>query len=166
MRFTYGLFLDKPYNPSDPEHKKRAHKLRTDPTSGEVTVQGGFNTLVQKGQLVKVDSVYRQSVTTVNAFQKPEIHSWEEHLIRYSGSIEDIAFVDMDPYAFDVVGWFECDMPAAAMTRRRGKNGTYWRPEWTVVITLGTVEIKCHIEWVENGVTKRNPVHRIWEDYY
>ncbi|KAG8929077.1 hypothetical protein FRC01_004909 [Tulasnella sp. 417] len=37
-----------PYDPSDPEHKKRAHKLQTDPTSGEVSVPGGFHPLVQK----------------------------------------------------------------------------------------------------------------------
>lgn len=39
------------------------------------------------------------------------------------------------------------------MSRRRGKHGTYWQPEWEVVITLGTVEIKCHIEWEENVST-------------
>ncbi|KIO27478.1 hypothetical protein M407DRAFT_23293 [Tulasnella calospora MUT 4182] len=154
MRFTYGLILGMSYDPTDPEHAKRAHKLRTDPISGRVTVPGGFRPLVRKGELVKVESVYRESVTS-QACQIPEIHSWEQYLVRYSGSIEDITFMDMDPSAFDIIGWFECEMPATAMTRRRGKHGTYWQPQWEVVITLGTVEIKCHVEWNENGARKR-----------
>lgn len=48
MRFTYGLVLGMTYDPTDPEHVKRAHKLRTDPTSGRVTIPGGFSPLVRK----------------------------------------------------------------------------------------------------------------------
>lgn len=44
---------------------------------------------------MKVDSVYREGVTS-KAHRIPDVHSWEQSIIRYSGSIEDITFVDMD----------------------------------------------------------------------
>ncbi|KAG8977961.1 hypothetical protein FRC05_000489, partial [Tulasnella sp. 425] len=157
-RFTYGLALRINYDPSNLEHVKRFHNLQTDPVSGEVVIPGGFCPLVKKGEQVKVDSVYRMRVRS-GAYRAPEFYSWEQSLVRYSGSQDDITFVDMDR-------WFECEMPAAAMTRRKGKHGRYWSAGWEVVITLGTVEIKCQVKWDEKGVQKKTPAHSIWEDYY
>lgn len=115
-----------------------------------------------------VDSVYRMSAQSY-AHRTPESYSWEQSIVRYSGSQEDITFEDMDRMAvtssstllacslialqassFDRIGWFECEMPAAAMTRSTGKHGTHWKAGWEVVITLGSVEIKCHVEWEED----------------
>ncbi|KAG8937827.1 hypothetical protein FRC00_000351 [Tulasnella sp. 408] len=109
MRYTYGVGTQPSYNPSNPEHAARAHKLEMDHVSGITYVQGGFSTLVKK----------------------------------------------VVSRAFDSVGWFECEIPASALTKRTGKYGTYWAVNYEVVITLGTVEIKCHIEWEENGEKKR-----------
>lgn len=52
--------------------------------------------------------------------------------------------------AFREIGWFRCEVPASAMTRRTGQYGTYYAADYEIVITLGTVEIKAHIEWEEN----------------
>ncbi|KAG8996767.1 hypothetical protein FRB90_012641 [Tulasnella sp. 427] len=52
------------------------------------------------------------------------------------------------------------------MTRRNGKYGSYWAASFDVVITLGAVEMKCWIEWEEDGIQKRLPATDIWEDYF
>lgn len=52
--------------------------------------------------------------------------------------------------AFEEIGWFRCEIPASAMTRRTGQHGTYYDVEFDIVIKLGTVEIKAHVEWEQN----------------
>ncbi|KAG9009250.1 hypothetical protein FRB90_008494 [Tulasnella sp. 427] len=165
MRHTYGVSLCPGYEPSNPEHRARTHLLSTDSISGITYVTGGFFTLVKKGELVKVDSVYRQNVQS-SPYRRPEATSWNQHIQKYNGIRDKVTFTDMDPNAFEDIGWFRCDIPASAMTKRTGKNGAYYAVSFEIVITLGTVEIKAHVEWEENGVKKRTPANSMWEDYY
>lgn len=51
--------------------------------------------------------------------------------------------------AFDTIGYFRCDIPASAMKRRTGPRGAFYEVDYDVVITLGTVEVKAHVEWEE-----------------
>lgn len=48
MRYTYGIFTQPCYDPSNSEHSARAHKLDTDSISGITYVDGGFSTIVKK----------------------------------------------------------------------------------------------------------------------
>ncbi|KAG8929074.1 hypothetical protein FRC01_004906 [Tulasnella sp. 417] len=165
MRHTYGISVYPGYNPLDPEHKARTHNLTTDSISGITYIMGGFSTLVEKGQLVKVDSEYRKSVDGAS-HRTPAATVWDQHLERYNGNRENITFIDMDPNAFEDIGFFRCELPASAMTKRPGRQGSYHAVNFEIVITLGTVEIKAHVEWEENGVKKRTPASSFWEDYY
>ncbi|KAG9009248.1 hypothetical protein FRB90_008492 [Tulasnella sp. 427] len=165
MRFTYGVSLRPSYDSSNVEHETRKKSMQTDPVSGIQYIPGGFFTLVKKGQLVKVDSVYREHVHS-EAVRRPEATSWNQSIERYNGTRDNITFSDMDPLAFEDIGWFRCEIPASAMTRRVGKHGAYYAVDYDVVITLGTVEIKAHVEWEENGVKKKTPANSMWEDYY
>ncbi|KAG8954067.1 hypothetical protein FRC04_001051 [Tulasnella sp. 424] len=117
------------------------------------------------GQVVKVDSVYTEHVNS-RACRTPESVTWSQSIQRYNGTRSNITFTDMDPSAFDYIGWFHCEIPASAMTRRTGAHGAYWAVEYDIVITLGTVEIKAHVEWEENGIKKKTPANSMWEDYY
>ncbi|KAG8929076.1 hypothetical protein FRC01_004908 [Tulasnella sp. 417] len=165
MRFTYGVSLEPGYNPSDPEHQARRQRLDTDPISGAKYVKGGFFALVKKGQLVRVDNVYRKHFYSEPS-RKPELESWFQSIERYNGTRDNIRFKDMDSSAFEEIGRFRCDIPASAMTKKTGPHGAFYETEYDVVITLGTVEIKAHVEWKEGGVKKTTPASSIWEDYY
>ncbi|KAG8937829.1 hypothetical protein FRC00_000353 [Tulasnella sp. 408] len=41
------------------------------------------------------------------------------------------------------------------LSRWAGLQESYYAVEFDIVITLGTVEIKAHVEWEENGEKKR-----------
>ncbi|KIO27477.1 glycoside hydrolase family 11 protein [Tulasnella calospora MUT 4182] len=165
MRYTYGVSLEPSYNPSDPEHKARRRTLYTDQISGMQYVKSGFFALVNKGQLVKVDNVYRKRFYSEPS-RKPELTTWSQSIERYNGTRANVTFKDVDPSAFEPIGWFRCDIPASAMTQQTGPRGAFYEVEYDVVITLGTVEIKAHVEWEEGGVKKKTPANSIWEDYY
>ncbi|KAG8922380.1 hypothetical protein FRC00_007507 [Tulasnella sp. 408] len=165
MRHTYGVTLRPSYNSSNTEHQARRDKLERDSISGITFVKGGFFALVKKGQVVKVDSVYREHAHS-QACRTPETVTWFQSIKRYSGTRDNISFVDMDPSAFEEIGWFRCEIPASAMTRRTGQHGTYYDVEFDIVITLGTVEIKAHVEWEQNGEKQRTSANSMWEDYY
>ncbi|KAG9043148.1 hypothetical protein FS837_009947 [Tulasnella sp. UAMH 9824] len=165
MRHTYGVSLQPSYNPSNSEHQARTDKLRTDPISGHTYVKGGFFALVKKGEVVKVDSIYREHVES-EAYRAPEVVTWTQTIERYNGTRDNVTFTDMDPFAFEEIGWFRCEIPASAMTRRTGKHGAYYAVDFDIVITLGTVEIKAHVEWEDNGKKMKTPANSMWEDYY
>ncbi|KAG8929277.1 hypothetical protein FRC00_001494 [Tulasnella sp. 408] len=154
MRHTYGVSLRPWFDSSNPEHQARSSKAEKDPISGITYVDGGFCALVKKGQVVKVDDVYRKSIRS-KARRSPETHTWSQSIERYNGTRDNITFVDMDPSAFEDIGWFRCEIPASASTKRTGQHGTYYAADYEVVVTLGTVEIKAHIEWEENGEKKK-----------
>ncbi|KIO27471.1 hypothetical protein M407DRAFT_232728 [Tulasnella calospora MUT 4182] len=165
MRHTYGVSLRPWFDPSDPEHQARSHMADKHPISGITYLDGGFFPLVKKGQVVNVDSVYRKSARSMG-YRAPEMHTWVQSIKRYNGTQDNITFIDMDPSAFADIGWFSCEIPASAMTREAGEYGTYYVAEFEVVIALGTVEIKAHVEWEENGKKKKTPANSMWEDYY
>lgn len=48
MRHTYGVILDVPFHPEDPEHQDRSQDLKEDPNSGKQYVRGGFSALVTR----------------------------------------------------------------------------------------------------------------------
>ncbi|KIO22616.1 hypothetical protein M407DRAFT_27874 [Tulasnella calospora MUT 4182] len=165
MRHTYGVSLRPWFDSSNPEHQARSHMSKTNPVTGLKNVDGGFFPIVKKGQVVKVDSVYRQGSQSV-ASRAPEMFTNVQPIKRYNGTRENIAFIDMDPSAFADIGWFSYEIPASAMKRQTGQSGTYYTADFEIVITLGTVEIKAHVEWEENGEKKKTPANSMWEDYY
>ncbi|KAG8937832.1 hypothetical protein FRC00_000356 [Tulasnella sp. 408] len=117
-------------------------------------VKGGFFPLVNKNQLVKVDNVYRKHFWS-DPSRTPTMVTWNQSIERYNGTHNNIRFKDVDPSAFDTIGYFRCDIPASAMKRRTGPRGAFYEVDYDVVITLGTVEIKAHVEWEEAGVKKK-----------
>lgn len=75
--------------------------------------------------------------------------------------------MDFTASAFEAIGWFQCEIPASAMTKRTGLlasalgesnwlsrwaglQESYYAVEFDIVITLGTVELKAHVEWEED----------------
>lgn len=64
MRHTYGVILDVPYHPEDPEHQDRSKDLKEDPNSGKKYVRGGFFALV-----TRVSQVYSISSPITNLGQ-------------------------------------------------------------------------------------------------
>ncbi|KAG8945114.1 hypothetical protein FRC04_001180 [Tulasnella sp. 424] len=167
MRHTYGVILDVPYHSDDPEHEERSEDLKTDPITGKKFVRDGFFAIVTRGQLVKVDRVYKERARS-DARRKLEPVRWSQTIQRYSGAAGNVTFMDMDPDGFEPIGSFWCELPASAMTERTGpgKQGVFWAADLDIVITLGTVEIKAYVEWTEKGVKKKTQAKSIWEDYY
>ncbi|KAG9044028.1 hypothetical protein FS837_008864 [Tulasnella sp. UAMH 9824] len=169
MRHTYGVILDVPYHREDPEHEQRQEDLKQDAVSGKKFVRNGFFALVTRGQVVKVDQVYKARAHS-DARRKPEPVRWSQTIQRYKGAAGNVTFVDMDPHNFDQIGSFFCEIPASALTKRTRKKSFwteyYWAVDFDIVITLGTVEIKAFIEWEEEGVRKKTQAKGIWEDYY
>lgn len=55
---------------------------------------------------------------------------------------------------------FSAAIPASALVQRKGKKGTWWpanctwwAADFVVVISLGTSEMTCYVEWTENVST-------------
>ncbi|KAG8903490.1 hypothetical protein FRC01_009181, partial [Tulasnella sp. 417] len=165
MRHTYGVILDVPYHPEDPEHEDRNQDMKEDPNSGKRYVRGGFSALVTRGQLVKVEKIYKERGRS-DARSKREPIRWTQTIHRYSGAAGNVTFVDMDPDGFTPIGSFYCDIPASAMTMHMEGFRSFWAVDLDLVITLGTVEVKAYVEWEEQGVKKRTRAMRTREDYF
>ncbi|KIO27484.1 hypothetical protein M407DRAFT_23298 [Tulasnella calospora MUT 4182] len=165
MRHTYGVILDVPYHPEDPEHQDRNQDLKVDPNSGKQYVRGGFFALVTRGQLVKVDRVYKERGCS-DARPKQEPIRWNQTIQRYSGEAGNVTFIDTDPDGFTQIGSFYCDIPASAMTKHTKGSRTFWAVDFNLVITLGTVEMKAYVEWEDQGVKKRTRAMSTEQEYY
>jgi len=162
---TYGVGgFGRSYDEDDPTHQARRHKMYVSAANGYSYVPGGWECLVQKGDLISVGETYRSDSGFNRRSQ--EAVSFTKTLERYSGTMRDVTFRDMDDEAyFGDVCTFKATLPGSAATLHNGRDGEYWRTEFCAVLTFGTTELQCFVEWEEEGTTRRAEATSVWEDF-
>jgi len=114
---------------------------------------------------VKETEVYRRRLC--GEYEKREAQKDVTILQCYKGEQEKIQWVDEDPGEFKIhsgsllsqascqfVGGFrmlctfEALLPPDAMVKQKSRQGNeYWAVPYDVVISFGTTEFKCYMEW-------------------
>lgn len=124
--------------------------------------------IVFQGDTIKADAVYRTALEKLLSTNDPV--EFSTTIERYTGSLTDISFRDMDTSksypvqelrrypltnvkpasSFYQLCTFSAKIPSTALAQRYGTTGWYWYVPFEVVINLGTSELTCHLEWKEN----------------
>ncbi|KAG8959832.1 hypothetical protein FRC03_007436 [Tulasnella sp. 419] len=154
-RHAYGVYINPAYRDSNPQHVQRKKAVYENPISGKSYVQGGFYAHVKKGVSVQETQVTRISLDKYVATKTRTEAQLD--LIRYVGDDPDIHWVDEDPLNFEQVCVFSARIPANALIPESNVGTTNhgnacWRVTYDAVVSFGTTEFKCYIEWKDRQV--------------
>ncbi|KAG8918710.1 hypothetical protein FRC02_002157, partial [Tulasnella sp. 418] len=156
-KWTYGVYMSPQFDPSDKEHALRLKDVHQDSASGRKFVDGGFHAHVTRGTAVQETQTTRFPLNLwLPNKQKKTLVTLE--LICYKGDLTDISWTDQDPYKFEELCSFTARIPQSALIPepRPGTRSVCWLCAFDAVVSFGTTEFKCHIEWKD----RQGVVHR------
>ncbi|KAI9566246.1 hypothetical protein HD554DRAFT_2025961 [Boletus coccyginus] len=157
-RATYGV----PYTPwvdeSNPEHLRRKNKWRKMP-SGQYTVDGGFCSILRKGDQVDEEKETRSTFCYLNSNQV-DFGNEQMSILCYRGKSSNPQWVDEDPCklfptspSFATLGTIRANLRQAAngSVAMIGLSGeVYYRVDIDIVAFFGSTELTAQMVWKEN----------------
>ncbi|EFI28249.1 hypothetical protein CC1G_14274 [Coprinopsis cinerea okayama7 len=168
-RYTYGQEINGFYDAKDPEHRAREHTTYISMANVK-RVPKVFSVCVSKNTRVHVDTELRQDNFSYlfdsdrAESDRPTIYST---LLRYTGDDVNPRWTDVEPEKYDTLCSFEVDvshLPRVLVPKQNGQPGTYWKVDYSIILSFGTQELRVQIAWTEaNGIEKRSPVKIVYE---
>ncbi|KAI0804773.1 hypothetical protein BC629DRAFT_1207875 [Irpex lacteus] len=159
-QLTYGSPCYRTYRPHHPEHVARSHKLVTRP-SGELTVPGGFSTILTKG--TRTFEGQELSICLTRTSPSP-ITRVRCEVVCYRGPQKNPRWIDEGTAHFSTLCAVHAVTPLAENTKKLGTEGYFYEQDFKVVILCGSTEMKAQVSWEENGVEKRSPASIVYDD--
>jgi len=162
---TYGIGnLGRTYDPEDPVHQSRAEKIYLHRATGKRELPDAWQCLVQKGDLVSIGATYRAEILPHSVRREAIMRTLV--IERYTGGMRGLVFRDMDTSdKFHEVCKLKIEIPPSALQPEEGEKGICWAALCTVVLTLGTTELQCFVEWEDEGKIQRSQATSVWEDF-
>ncbi|KAG8939857.1 hypothetical protein FRC03_005945, partial [Tulasnella sp. 419] len=154
-KWTYGVYKSPRFSEWNAEHLRRRGDMYVDPASGWKFVKGGFHSHVKRGTVVQETQTtrlqYSQYFTT-----RQENTSVLVNLVCYKGGLTDIDWVDEDPLNFETLCFFTASIPASVLTQgtKADGSGFCWECKYDAVVSFGTTEFKCRVEWKDAQVSQ------------
>jgi len=164
VRYTYGTPSSISFDPSDPEHRKRAQKRYLGIT-GELWLDI-FTPTLFKGVRTSGTQEFRKKVAGVSMLPPTAGETSEFTIIRYTGKSKNPQWVDAEPDKFKEMCTISVDASKAPCITGRSLFGfPIFIQEFEVIYIYGqTTEIKAQIAWMEEGAEKRSNVKIIYDD--
>ncbi|KAF9783759.1 hypothetical protein BJ322DRAFT_1109608 [Thelephora terrestris] len=151
-KFTYGVPCETQYNPSDPEHMRRAHRLTTD-AMGTKRVTGGFRTMLSRGTKVLEDREIRHTFYMASEGAPPQ--EALPRIVKYTGSLVSPEWEDEEQENFATLCHVKADISAAPHTSKRPKRGRIgYRRNFDMILLVGLTELKAQVSWVDSATGK------------
>ncbi|SJL14074.1 uncharacterized protein ARMOST_17529 [Armillaria ostoyae] len=158
---TYGMQVNRKYNPDDPEDRKRERFMYTD-TSGTVRLGNQFEVILPKNTVVFEDTEFRLSSKRIEKHWK-HLTSISHDVICYRGSEECPRWMpqqmDTERNDYDVLCRLKADTKCAAehlLPQKTSSGKTFYVLEYDVVLVFGEMGLKAQFCWKENGIERRN----------
>ncbi|KAF9782375.1 hypothetical protein BJ322DRAFT_1111242 [Thelephora terrestris] len=157
-KFTYGTPRNAPYDPSDPEHLKRQHKMYVN-LLGEKRVRGAFRNMLSKGTKVLENREIRKKMHVVRQGAQPR-----DALVRitkYDGHMGEPQWMDVEQDRFETLCHVAADISAAPCIPKLGKSGKMcYSRKYDIVLLVGLTELKAQIRWFDSmtGTEKSDAV--------
>ncbi|KAG8919318.1 hypothetical protein FRC02_001749 [Tulasnella sp. 418] len=165
-KWTYGVYQSPAFSEWNAEHLRRRGDMYVDPASGWKFVKGGFHSHVKRGTVVQETQTtrlqYSQYFTT-----RQENTSVLVNLVCYKGGLTDIDWVDEDPLNFETLCFFTASIPASVLTQgtKADRSGFCWECKYDAVVSFGTTEFKCRVEWKDaQGRTQSGVATPVWNE--
>ncbi|KAG8920575.1 hypothetical protein FRC02_000826, partial [Tulasnella sp. 418] len=133
---------------------------------GKKYVRGGFRTHVARGTVVQETQTTRLSMNRWFTTKQAQT-SISVRLICYKGKKTDVKWVDEDPLHFETLCSFSASIPASALIpgSRLGAIKPCWSCNFDAVVSFGTTEFKCKIEWKDSqGITQSGVAVPVWNE--
>ncbi|KXN81415.1 Heat shock 70 kDa protein 12B [Leucoagaricus sp. SymC.cos] len=152
-KYSYGVRVITPYNPTRPEHLKRSSRC-VPFLDGHLGLYDGFDCLLQKGTQVSETEEFRKSFFEEEE-KKSDLEKQNVTIITvYRGrSSSPPEFIDQDPDKFHRIFIVKADLTRIIdrLQKITGKNGKrYFKLTYDIVILFGATEFKAQYAWYEN----------------
>ncbi|KAH9910870.1 uncharacterized protein B0H18DRAFT_1065862 [Fomitopsis serialis] len=159
-RSTYGSSCSQWYQPSNPEHIKRKHKLPTI-ANGSLVLSSGFALLVRQGTSVTETTEF--SFQFASYCKESDELSLSANVLSYRGIKANPTWEDEEPDMFTVLCRIKATPAASSWMRGNGPVGPYRWQNFDVILLLGLTEMRAQIGWWENGVQLRSPATVVYD---
>ncbi|EDR07806.1 uncharacterized protein LACBIDRAFT_297982 [Laccaria bicolor S238N-H82] len=165
-KFTYGMFCHIPYDPTIPDHLKRALDAFMS-ISGSKRIGDAFDIILPRDTQVMENKEFRQSYfresQTRNDFKDVTISVW-----RYQGpSSEPPMWRDVNTDKFVKIWTIKLDLSDInpfPLSRSHGEQESCYRIDYDLVFLFGWTNLKVQLAWKENGIEERSATTIIYED--
>jgi len=168
VRYTYGTPAAIKYDPSDPEHRKRAHKKYMGITG--ILQLDAFSPTLFKGTRISDTQEFRGKVSNVSRFPPIAGKTSEFPIIRYTGKSEKPLWMDEEQDNFKEMCRISVDASKAPFIPGRSLLGfPIFIQNFDIIYIYGqTTEIKAQVAWMEEdllwGTEKRSNVKVMYDD--
>lgn len=159
-RFTFGTEVHVPFDPTHAEHGGRA---QVDRLSG-VHVSGRWFQLVQKGVVINMDYITRQTHTREYSRSDLDLGCWDQELYSYSlngcpGWLKSKSGELLDGFREVCSVTADLDSMRKALQPRINAHGIqYWALMFNVCFQFGGTELEAFLEWIEEDTIRTGPV--------
>jgi len=162
-KFTYGSFIHVAYDPSNPDHQYRSHRVFIS-ASGARRLLGSFSIILPKNTQVSETKEFRRSYYSA-AESAAGLRTVSFPVWCYRGNVAVPRWEDVDATNYTKLCTIEADLsgvPLLPQPKAVGQ-GTYYSVDYDFVLLLGMTELKAQIAWRENGVEKRSPTKIVYD---
>jgi len=146
-QFTYGVPCNTPYDPSNPEHARRAHKSYIN-AMGEKRIPDHFVSMLSRGTKVLEDREIRHSFYVVSEGTPPQNAS--PRIYKYTGTLAAPEWEDVEKDKFETLCYVKADISAAPLTSKYTGGKMGYRREYDVILLVGLTELKAQVCWVDS----------------
>ncbi|TFK31142.1 hypothetical protein BDQ12DRAFT_740169 [Crucibulum laeve] len=160
-KLTYGIQINIPYDPGNPEHVRR-HSTSYVEYSGQRRIRGAFGTILSKNTQVSETKEFRKPYSR-EAGSADEFSSLDVKIKCYRGAQDTPEWMDINSELYTTV----CRVQAGNLqhlARKCEAFGTvYYKVNYDVVLFLGFTELTAHIAWEENGIERMSPATIVYD---
>lgn len=164
-KFMYGVEYLREFDPHDPDHVARQHRMCELP-SGPKLLLDAFDCILARSVRVKESTVFSRKycteLTSLSTLSVFEVEIW-----CYRGGDVVPKWILRDSDVFSTLCIVRADLSplAGSAQPKQGKNGkTYWTIVFSIEIHFGLTEFKARIKWVDNGKTRYGPASIIYNE--
>ncbi|KAF8626057.1 hypothetical protein AX15_005102 [Amanita polypyramis BW_CC] len=167
-RYTYGIESCPLFNPSNPDHVRRAHACIVKP-SGQRWVPKGFSGILLKDTEVSEEKEFREPFRSEYTWNEFQVLSKKEVTIKCYRDRKNKApsWIDTDPDLFPDLCVVSADVSGVKRSAQSQTNlstgALYYNLHFDVIFLFGLTELKAQIAWKENGVEKRGPASIVYD---
>ncbi|KAF9812314.1 hypothetical protein IEO21_06256 [Rhodonia placenta] len=147
-RITYGVECITRYNPLCAEHVKRRDSVFSEPSGGQV-LPHCFSVILPKGKRIQETEEFSHRYFC-EAREASTLNSISVEITCYIGKSTAPSWTDNEPEMFSTLCTVHADTSLVRKAKRKGKNGTYYKLDYKVVLLCGLTELKAQISWIEN----------------
>ncbi|THU88822.1 hypothetical protein K435DRAFT_830475 [Dendrothele bispora CBS 962.96] len=167
-RWCYGTMVDVPFDASDPEHVLRKHTCVIKSTTDRRMIPGLFDTILLKNTSVAETTEFRRAYL----YYQTESQIWKRSprivkIYCYRGTQQTPKWFNEDFDNYIALCDVEIDVQVPAQVNRNFLTGkTYYKLEFSVILSFGLTELKAQAAWIERVCLRLKSHKKIIVDVY